>query len=90
MGRGFRAANDRRDPQPGRGETVALSNGGVSFVVSTGPFRGGAAMFLFALTANTAMLTIYPKLFGQAFAADWAPALTAPFTEETPRRPGSS
>jgi protease PrsW len=45
-------------------------------------------MFLFALTANTAMLTIYPKLFGQAFAADWAPALTAPFTEETSKAAG--
>lgn len=46
------------------------------------------ATFLFALTANTAMLDIYPKLFGQAFAADWAPALTAPFTEETSKAAG--
>ena len=41
------------------------------------------ATFLFALTVNTAMLSIYPKLFGQAFASDWSAALTAPFTEET-------
>ena len=46
------------------------------------------ATFLFALTANTAMLAIYPKLFGQAFASDWAPALTAPFTEETSKAAG--
>ncbi|HWK26780.1 MAG TPA: PrsW family intramembrane metalloprotease [Solirubrobacter sp.] len=46
------------------------------------------ATFLFALTANTAMLAIYPKLFGQAFATDWAPALTAPFTEETSKAAG--
>ena len=46
------------------------------------------ATFLFALTANTAMLAIYPKLFGQAFASDWGPALTAPFTEETSKAAG--
>lgn len=46
------------------------------------------ATFLFALTANTAMLAIYPKLFGQAFGADWAAALTAPFTEETSKAAG--
>lgn len=46
------------------------------------------ASFLFALTANTAMLSLYPKLFGQAFAADWAPALTAPFTEESSKAAG--
>jgi RsiW-degrading membrane proteinase PrsW (M82 family) len=46
------------------------------------------ATFLFALTANTAMLAIHPKLFGQAFASDWAPALTAPFTEETSKAAG--
>ena len=47
-----------------------------------------AATFAFALTANTAMLGIYPKLFGQPFAADWGPALTAPFTEETSKAAG--
>src|ERR1700742_1974397 len=46
------------------------------------------ATFLFALTANTAMLAIYPKLFGQAFASDWGPALTAPFTEDTSKAAG--
>jgi RsiW-degrading membrane proteinase PrsW (M82 family) len=46
------------------------------------------ATFLFALTANTALLSIYPKLFGQAFATDWAPALIAPFTEESSKAAG--
>ncbi len=49
---------------------------------------GVAATFAFALTANEAMLPIYTKLFGQAFASDWAPALTAPFTEETSKAAG--
>ena len=49
---------------------------------------GLAGTFAFALTANTAMLAIYPKLFGQAFAADWSPALTAPFSEETAKAAG--
>jgi RsiW-degrading membrane proteinase PrsW (M82 family) len=46
------------------------------------------ATFLFALTANTALLDIYPKLFGQAFGVDWSAALTAPFTEETSKAAG--
>ena len=49
---------------------------------------GTAACFALALTANNAMLGIYPKLFGQAFATDWAPALTAPFSEETSKAAG--
>jgi RsiW-degrading membrane proteinase PrsW (M82 family) len=46
------------------------------------------ATFLFALTVNTAMLAIYPKLFGQAFGTDWGAALSAPFTEETSKAAG--
>lgn len=46
------------------------------------------ATFLFALTVNTALLDIYPKLFGQAFGVDWGAALTAPFTEETSKAAG--
>ena len=49
---------------------------------------GVAGTFGFALTANTAMLAIYPKLFGQAFGADWSAALTAPLTEETGKAAG--
>ena len=42
-----------------------------------------AATFGFAMTVNTALLGIYPKLFGQAWAASWAAGFTAPFTEES-------
>ena len=34
------------------------------------------------MTVNTAMLGIYPKLFGQDWSANWAAGFTAPFTEE--------
>ncbi|GAA4346441.1 PrsW family intramembrane metalloprotease [Angustibacter luteus] len=40
------------------------------------------ATFAFAMTVNTAMLGIYPKLFGQDWSANWAAGFTAPFTEE--------
>ena len=40
------------------------------------------ATFAFAMTVNTALLGIYPKLFGQDWAANWAAGATAPFTEE--------
>ncbi|MBB2947132.1 RsiW-degrading membrane proteinase PrsW (M82 family) [Actinoplanes lutulentus] len=42
-----------------------------------------AATFWVAITANGAILSIYGKLFGQAWASDWGAGLTAPFTEET-------
>ncbi|WP_125100470.1 PrsW family intramembrane metalloprotease [Leucobacter chromiireducens] len=41
------------------------------------------ATFGIALTVNSALLNIYPKLFGQEWAANWAAGLIAPFTEET-------
>jgi RsiW-degrading membrane proteinase PrsW (M82 family) len=40
------------------------------------------ATFAFAMTVNTAMLGIYPKLFGQDWSANWAAGFIAPFTEE--------
>jgi len=49
---------------------------------------GIAATFAIAVTANNAMLAIYPKLFGQAFGTDWGAALSAPFTEETAKAGG--
>jgi protease PrsW len=49
---------------------------------------GVAATFGMAIVANSAMLEIYPKLFGQAFGTDWGAALTAPFTEETTKAAG--
>jgi RsiW-degrading membrane proteinase PrsW (M82 family) len=47
-----------------------------------------AATFWIALRANDAILTIYAKAFGNAWASDWGPALTAPFTEETAKMLG--
>ncbi|UTX52484.1 PrsW family intramembrane metalloprotease [Leucobacter aridicollis] len=53
-------------------------------VVATALVWGAVpASFGFALTANSALLSIYPKLFGQEWAASWAAGLIAPFTEET-------
>jgi RsiW-degrading membrane proteinase PrsW (M82 family) len=43
---------------------------------------GLAAPFWIALPANTALLEIWTKVGGTAFAADWAAGLTAPITEE--------
>ncbi len=52
-------------------------------LVGAGLLWGGvAAPFAFALTVNMAMLGLYPKLFGQDWAADWAAGATAPITEE--------
>ncbi|MDV8075229.1 PrsW family intramembrane metalloprotease [Rhodococcus sp. IEGM 1370] len=61
---------DRWERQPGRLILAALLWGAV------------ASTFGFALTANNAMLSIYTKLFGQEWTADWAAGATAPFTEE--------
>lgn len=41
------------------------------------------ATFAFAITVNGALLSIYPKLFGQDWADSWAAGMTAPFTEES-------
>ena len=43
---------------------------------------GLAAPFWIALPANTALLEIWTKVGGTAFAADWAAGLTAPINEE--------
>ncbi|WP_280217386.1 PrsW family intramembrane metalloprotease [Nocardia neocaledoniensis] len=44
---------------------------------------GFAATWSMASYANTALAGIYGKVFGHAFAQDWGPGLSAPFTEET-------
>ncbi|MFD4439970.1 PrsW family intramembrane metalloprotease [Nocardia sp. NPDC058519] len=44
---------------------------------------GFAATWSMASYANTALIAIYGKVFGHAFAQDWGPGLSAPFTEET-------
>ncbi|MDF2895530.1 MAG: putative rane protein [Rhodococcus erythropolis] len=41
-----------------------------------------AATWVMAANANDAILSLYAKTFGQAWASDWGPGLTAPFTEE--------
>lgn len=41
------------------------------------------ATYWIALRANTAALSLYGKLFGNAWVHDWGAGLTAPFTEET-------
>jgi len=41
------------------------------------------ATFAFAMTVNTALLSIYPKLFGQDWTASWGAGFIAPFTEES-------
>ena len=54
----------------------------VGLVVAGALWGAIPATFAFALTVNTAMLSIYPKLFGQEWSANWAAGLIAPFTEE--------
>ncbi|MFC8043308.1 PrsW family intramembrane metalloprotease [Nocardia sp. NPDC057353] len=44
---------------------------------------GFAATWAMASYANTALISIYGKLFGHAWAQDWGAGLAAPFTEET-------
>lgn len=61
---------DRWERQPGRLIVAALLWGAIP------------ATFGFAMTVNTALLSIYTKLFGQEWSASWAPGATAPFTEE--------
>ncbi|WP_308198199.1 PrsW family glutamic-type intramembrane protease [Rhodococcus sp. ARC_M6] len=41
-----------------------------------------AATWAMAANANDAIISLYAKIFGQAWASDWGPGLTAPFTEE--------
>jgi RsiW-degrading membrane proteinase PrsW (M82 family) len=52
-------------------------------LLATGFVWGGiAATFWIALPANGALLEIWTKVGGPAFAADWAAGLTAPINEE--------
>ncbi len=44
---------------------------------------GFAATWSMAAYANDALISIYGKLFGHAWAQDWGAGLAAPFTEET-------
>lgn len=52
-------------------------------LVATAMIWGGAAATLgIAIWANTPIISLYAKAFGQNFAADWGAGLTAPFVEE--------
>jgi len=42
-----------------------------------------AATFTIAITGNTALGSLYTKLFGQVWSQDWHAGLSAPFVEET-------
>lgn len=44
---------------------------------------GFGAAYAMALPGNAAMMSLYTKLFGQAFATDWQAGLVAPFVEES-------
>ncbi|MFG1771284.1 PrsW family intramembrane metalloprotease [Nocardia salmonicida] len=55
----------------------------VKLLVVAFAWGGFAATWAMASYANTALIGIYGKLFGYAWARDWGAALAAPFTEET-------
>ncbi|KQR17252.1 PrsW family intramembrane metalloprotease [Cellulomonas sp. Leaf334] len=55
----------------------------LGLVVAAAIWGAIPATFAFALTVNTAMLSLYAKLQGQEWASKWAAGLTAPFTEES-------
>lgn len=49
---------------------------------------GFAATWTMAAHANTALISLYAKTFGQAWAFDWGAGLAAPFTEEIAKGAG--
>jgi RsiW-degrading membrane proteinase PrsW (M82 family) len=51
-------------------------------------YGGVVATFAMATYANNAVISLWGKANGQQFAADWAAALTAPFTEELAKGSG--
>ncbi|MET9229999.1 PrsW family intramembrane metalloprotease [Lentzea sp. NPDC003310] len=53
-----------------------------SLLTAAFAWGGLAATFWIALPANTALLEIWAKVGGTAFASDWAAGLTAPINEE--------
>ncbi len=61
---------DRYSPIPGKLVAAAMAWGGF------------AATLGIAIWANTPIMSLYAKAFGQRFAADWGAGLTAPFVEE--------
>jgi len=67
---------DRFDSVPAKLALAAFAYGGV------------VATFAMATYANNAVISLWGKVNGQQFAADWAAALTAPFTEELAKASG--
>ncbi|MGW4367146.1 PrsW family intramembrane metalloprotease [Nocardia takedensis] len=55
----------------------------VKLLVTAFAWGGFAATWSMAAYANDALISIYGKLFGHAWAQDWGAGLAAPFTEET-------
>ncbi|WP_328810436.1 PrsW family intramembrane metalloprotease [Rhodococcus sp. NBC_00294] len=53
-----------------------------SLVAAAMAWGGAAATLGIAIWANTPIISLYAKAFGQNFAADWGAGLTAPFVEE--------
>jgi RsiW-degrading membrane proteinase PrsW (M82 family) len=49
---------------------------------------GGFAAIAMAANANSAIMALYGKVFGQAWALNWGAGLAAPFTEETAKGSG--
>jgi protease PrsW len=62
---------DRWEHTPGRLALAAFVIGGIG------------STFAIALPGNAALMSLYAKTFGQAWAQDWQAGLTAPFVEET-------
>ena len=54
----------------------------LGLVVAGLAFGAIGTTYGFVKPANDAMLSMWAKLFGQEWADDWGPAMTAPFTEE--------
>ncbi len=66
----FTRTIDRYSPVPGKLIVTALMWGAF------------AATMTIAVHANTALISLYAKVFGQKFAQNWAAGLSAPITEE--------
>jgi RsiW-degrading membrane proteinase PrsW (M82 family) len=62
---------DRWERTPGSLALAAFVGGGL------------ASTFAIAIIGNAALMSLYTKAFGQAWAVDWEAGLTAPFVEET-------
>ncbi|GIF20919.1 RsiW-degrading membrane proteinase PrsW (M82 family) [Actinoplanes tereljensis] len=54
----------------------------LQLVIAAFAWGGIAAAWAIALAGNTALLTLYEKLFGQSFQMTWGAGLAAPFFEE--------